>query len=77
MLEKTEGPRSGMENPETQSTLGTRHGRTKTNKAKKTPTMKTKKMNKTDHIKKEDINKLKKKQPPKKTKQARGCPICP
>jgi hypothetical protein len=57
MLEKTEGPRSGMENPETQSTLGTRHGRTKTNKAKKTPTMKTKKMNKTDHITKEDINK--------------------
>jgi hypothetical protein len=36
-LEKTEGPQSGMENPETQSTLGTRHGRTKTNKAKKNP----------------------------------------
>ena len=41
--------KSRMDNPETQTTLGTRH-RTKTNKMK-TTTQKTKKMSNTNHAK--------------------------
>ena len=45
---------SGMDNPHTHATLGTRH-RTKTNKTKNT-TQKTKKMSNTDPTKKPEMN---------------------